>query len=453
MTTLATPPSTATFVEKLSQIVPPERIILDDARLDSLSKDFYWYSPVLEALLKDKKADVVVQPKSKGEIEQIIRLAFAEKMPVTMRGSGTGNYGQCIPLKGGLLIDMALFDEIYGIDTELGTINCAAGCRLGQMEPAARKVGWELRSYPSTWVKASVGGFVCGGSGGIGSITYGGLRENQVREMEILTMEAEPRTIVLTGQDIFQVMHAWGTNAIVVRVVMNLAPRVNWAQAAVAFDTLEQANDFCFALGENESIKKRLVTSFEWPIPSFFTPLLKWVPTGKPLAFFEIEDASLDRFKEWAGQAAGTVVFEQPFQEPRRGPLLSDYTWNHTTLWALKFDKSWTYLQCGTEPARWREQLATLKAKYGSDFLLHIEFVRTEGKVTVGFLPVVKYTTKENLQEMIDYCRSIGVGVANPHINNLEESGRWRADDAKVVAKRTYDPAGLLNPGKMRSVE
>jgi hypothetical protein len=51
---------------------------------------------------------------------------------------------------------------------------------------------------------------------------------------------------------------------------------------------------------------------------------------------------------------------------------------------------------------------------------------------------------------MIDFCASIGVSVANPHVNFLEASGRWRPDDAKRRAKELYDPRGLLNPGKMR---
>ena len=30
----------------------------------------------------------------------------------------------------------------------------------------------------------------------------------------------------------------------------------------------------------------------------------------------------------------------------RTRPLLSDYTWNHTTLWAMNTDPAYTYLQC-----------------------------------------------------------------------------------------------------------
>jgi hypothetical protein len=91
-----------------------------------------------------------------------------------------------------------------------------------------------------------------------------------------------------------------------------------------------------------------------------------------------------------------------------------------------------------------------LKSRYGNDFLLHIEFVRSGGVITPGAIPVVRYTDDQRLQGMIDFCGTIGVSVANPHVNFLEASGRWRPDDAKRKAKELYDPRGLLNPGKMR---
>jgi hypothetical protein len=50
---------------------------------------------------------------------------------------------------------------------------------------------------------------------------------------------------------------------------------------------------------------------------------------------------------------------------------------------------------------------------------------------------------------MIDFCRKIGVFVANPHVNNVEGGGRYRADNVQLLAKLRYDPKGLLNPGKM----
>ena len=119
------------------------------------------------------------------------------------------------------------------------------GLRLGALETEARKQGWELRMYPSTLVKASVGGFLAGGSGGIGSVTHGGLRDfDTVRAFEVVTMEEEPRVVLHEGAAVHEILHAWGTNGVLTRIWFALAPAVEWTQFTAAFDTYEQAFRF-----------------------------------------------------------------------------------------------------------------------------------------------------------------------------------------------------------------
>jgi hypothetical protein len=116
----------------------------------------------------------------------------------------------------------------------------------------------------------------------------------------------------------------------------------------------------------------------------------------------------------------------------------------------MKHDPTFTYLQCGFSATEARAQFAQLKARYGDDFLLHLEFSKqATGTVAPGSIPVVKFTTEERLNEMIDFCRSIGVFVANPHSNHVEGGGRYREDNVQLQTKYKYDPLGLLNPGKM----
>ena len=441
---------TSADLSALARVLPQEQIVTHPSQVESLSRDFYWYSPVLKRELSSRIAEAVVQPHSEAQLRDVIRFAFEHRIPLTVRGAGTGNYGQCIPTHGGLVVDLAYLDKVLEVTAD-GIARCEPAARLALIESTARQSGWELRCYPSTWVKASVAGFCAGGSGGIGSITWGSLRENgTVHSLTLLTMEAEPRRIRLSGSEIFRVLHAWGTNGIIVEVELRLAPRTCWAQLAVAHDTYAQSFDFIEALAHNDSFQKRLVSNFEWPLPSYFAPLQKWVPAQKALAFIEVADSQLERLAHVATSTGGKVVFTAPWTEIRRGAQLSDYTWNHTTLWALKADPSLTYLQCGFSPTRFREQLRQLKAKYGDDFLVHVEFVKSEGIYTPGTIPVVRYRSDEHLQELIEVCLGLGITVANPHVNHLEGSGRWRPDDEKLVAKQAYDPRGLLNPGKMR---
>ncbi|MGA7753440.1 MAG: FAD-binding oxidoreductase [Candidatus Sulfotelmatobacter sp.] len=425
------------------------RVITHPQVVERLSRDFYWYSPVLRKQLDGKVGDLVVQPLSADEIQKVLRYCQAEDVPVTVRGAGTGNYGQAVPLHGGVVLDLARMDRIESISD--GVAVCQPGVRLGALETEAKKHGWELRCYPSTIVKASVGGFLGGGSGGIGSVAHGGLRDfKTVRALEVVTMEAEPRIVLHEGEAVHDILHAWGTNGVITKIWLALTPAVEWSQCVVAFETFDAAFDFSERIATDESWNKRLVTTFEWPIPSFFTPVKQYAPSGKSLIFFLIASEQLPPLETAARQAGAEITYSGLYAGLRTLPLLSDYTWNHTTLWALKTDPAYTYLQCGFDPATVRDQMKQLRERFGNEILFHMEFMKNgSGQVIPGAIPLVYYTTEERLNEMISLCREIGVFVANPHVNNVEGGGRYRADNVQLLAKMRYDPKGLLNPGKM----
>jgi FAD/FMN-containing dehydrogenase len=428
------------------------RVITTPAVVERLSKDFYWYSPVLKRQLESKVGDVVVQPVDTDEVLTVARYAGEHGVPITVRGAGTGNYGQCIPLHGGIVLDLSLMDKLEEITAD-GVAVCQPGLRLAPLETEARKQGWELRMYPSTIAKASVGGFLAGGSGGIGSVAHGGLRDfDTVRAFEVVTMEAEPRVVLHEGAAVHEILHAWGTNGILTRIWFALTPAVEWSQFTVAFESYEEGFLYARGIAEGSEWTKRLVTVFEWPIPSFFTPVKQVVAPDKTLVLIMIERSQLDGLREAAESAGGEVTFTGAYTGPRTQPLLSDYTWNHTTLWAMKADPNWTYVQAGFSRERCMEQFRLLRARYGNEILFHIEFMKNgEGVVIPGGIPLVYFTTEERLNELIAYCREIGVFIANPHVNYLEDGGRFRGDNIQLKAKQKYDPRGLLNPGKMIS--
>ena len=247
-------------------------------------------------------------------------------------------------------------------------------------------------------------------------------------------------------------MHSWGTNGIITRIWLALTPAVEWTQCVVAFPTFDEAFTFSEQIAVSEAWTKRLITTFEWPIPSCFSPILQVTREGKSLIFFMIAAAQLEALQTAALQVSGEVTLAAPFTGLRTVPLLSDYTWNHTTLWAIKQDETFTYLQCGFNPATVRDQFAQLKEKFGDEILFHIEWMKNgAGTIIPGSIPLVRFTTEDRLNEMIDFCRSIGVGVANPHVNNVEGGGRYREDNVQLRAKYKNDPKGLMNPGKMAS--
>jgi hypothetical protein len=145
-----------------------------------------------------------------------------------------------------------------------------------------------------------------------------------------------------------------------------------------------------------------------------------------------------------------------PHHEPRRSPMLSDYTWNHTTLWAIAADERFTYLQSGFGD-NFRDQFRQLRTRFPGEILLHLEFMRGNsklgvfGKVSCGAIPLVRFTSAARLQEIIGYCTEIGVFTANPHTYYVEEGGRDFGFAAQCALKAENDPQGLLNPGKLKT--
>ena len=131
---------------------------------------------------------------------------------------------------------------------------------------------------------------------------------------------------------------------------------------------------------------------------------------------------------------------------------LYEYTWNHTTLQWLKSDRSITYLQCLFPHDRLIDSVREMWAMFPDEVLPHLEFIRFGGKVTCSALPIVRYTTEERLNEIIALHEKHGVMIANPHVYTLEDGSRHkRANADQFGFKQDVDPAGLLNPGKMRS--
>lgn len=449
---------------ELRVLLGAENVIESGDALETLSKDFYWYSPVLKRQLDDKRAEVVARPGTIAETAQAIAACFRAGVPIVPRGAGTGNYGQCVPLYGGVVIDLARLDKIHSVDG--GVVHAEAGARLGTIETVARAAGWELRCMPSTWVKSSLGGFFCGGSGGIGSITWGGINAgDNVKSVTVMTCEAEPKLIRLEERDALKALHTYGTTGFLVEIEMRLAPKVDYDQLIFSSADWDRLLTWTDEAARNNDWPKRLVTQFQWPTPSFFKPLVKFFRPGEHVSFLLV-DRTFTGPVVAAAEAAGLAcVYRQPLSDPPKPPFITDYTWNHTTLWAMKSDPAFTYLQAGFG-ANFREQFAELERRFPGEILLHLEWVAGNAKmmrsssatgglppsgIVVGGIPLLYYKSEARLNEILAACAEIGVGIANPHTFRLEEGGRHPNIADKRAFKAEVDPRGLLNPGKMKS--
>jgi FAD/FMN-containing dehydrogenase len=425
-------------------------VIDDPAQVKLKSRDFYWYSPILKPLLRDKSADLVLIPRDEAEVVRIARACARHRVPAVVRGGGTGNYGQLVPLQGGVVIEMTAMNAVRWLKPGLGRFE--AGARLIDIDTATRPQGWELRMHPSTKRMATIGGFIAGGAAGVGSITWGQLRDpGAIMGLRVVTMEEEPRILEFRGKDLAKVTHAYGTNGILTEVEMPMAPAWPWCDFIVTFPQFMQAARFGQALGEADGIVKNLASAMAWPIPTYFKPLRKFLPDGQSIVIALIAEPSLEAFKLLVQQHGGNITFERApgAADDEIGPLY-EYTWNHTTLQALKVDRTLTYLQSIFTPGKNLVQVDQMYALFGDEVMLHLEFQRRLGRVSCSALQVVRFTTPERLAEIMRIHEANGVRISNPHSYILEDKGPKVIDaDHQLAFKREADPYGLMNPGKM----
>jgi FAD/FMN-containing dehydrogenase len=202
------------------------------------------------------------------------------------------------------------------------------------------------------------------------------------------------------------------------------------------------------------------------PIPEYFTVLREALPAGCHAALMLVAASGEEAVRELVAAHGGSVSYRKDAAEVKASKrTLIEYCWNHTTLQALKLDKSLTYIQTRMDPAHQREQAIALHHLLTPEVMLHLEFIRlTNGQPTCSGLQIVRFSTEARLEALMQTFRDHGASVNNPHVYILEDGGKLRdmdrsavsaaqgmAVDAAVAMKQRFDPQGLLNPGKLRS--
>ncbi|HEY9697313.1 MAG TPA: FAD-binding oxidoreductase [Trichocoleus sp.] len=426
--------------------------IQDAGQVAKLSKDYYTYSPILQPLLDDKVAKMVVRPTSEAEVLKVAAVCVKHRIPLTVRGAGTGNYGQCVPLQGGVILDLTKMQAVRWVKPGIACVE--PGAKLSAIDKQTREQGWEIRMAPSTYRTATIGGFISGGSGGIGSITYGLLADRgNLHAVRVVTMEDEPRVIELRGDAVQKVNHAYGTNGIITELEIPLAPAYSWSELIVTFPDFMTAARFGQVLGDSDGLIKKLISIFAAPIPQYFNALRNCLTPESHCSFVMIAESCLEPFEELVKAFGGAIVYQKTAQEASKGVALGEFTWNHTTLHARSIDPSLTYLQTIFPADQELKLVEQMYHHFGDEVMMHLEFIRVQGAVIPAALQLVRYTTPERLFEIIQYHEDCGAFIANPHTYVLEDGGRKAIDPIQLQFKEMVDPYGLLNPGKMRAWE
>jgi FAD/FMN-containing dehydrogenase len=418
--------------------------------LKRLSQDRHDFSPLLTPLLSGCRAQLAVRVGSVDQVRQVAAACFQAKVPLTVRGAGSGNYGQCVPLAGGLVLDLGGLRQLRGLEADSQALWVEAGALLADIDAELLRHGRALRLAPSTWRSATVGGFIAGGSGGIGSLRWGFLRDpGNLLGLEVVTLEAEPRLLRLDAQASEPLNHAYGCNGILTALRLPSCEAVAWQQLVVGFADWDRALAAAQSLPTTALLLNALCL-LEAPI-ACRSPWPAGCPgaaAGEHRLLLLAAPDTLDVLPGWLARHGGELRWQAP-QGQSRGLPLRELTWNHTTLHWRAHHSDWTYLQL-LLPQPEGPVLAALRARWGLDVFWHLEAVRQQGAARLACLPLLRWRGKEDLRALLDDCRNLGALVFNPHALTVEDGGLGVVDGDQVAAKAAYDPEGLLNPGKLR---
>ena len=451
-----------TLDEFLADIAPIE-CNQNAAQVAVKSKDYFWYSPILTELLDGKVGDVIVTPRSEADVIKVAAACARHRINITVRGGGTGNYGQCVPMAGGIILDTTQLNRVLKI--EVGAVTCEAGILIADLEQAVRadqvvSGGQEILMYPSTRDIATIGGFIAGGYVGAGSVRNGILKdEGNVTMIRVVTLEETPRVIELHGADIQKVHHAYGTNGIITALALRLKPAIGWVHHIGLFESYSAALRFGCEATEaiGSSVDAFLITAVERRIAPYYTESFgERFPADKDAVFSMVNPAHLAAWRALLAKHGGTesmALSEQAVKAHNLHPAF-ECAYNHTTLMALKVDRSWTNLQT---VAPWQPGVGidiSLVEKqmhrWGDEVLQHHEFGRQYGGCVAFGLPLVSYLDKERLYEIMAEFEADGGMVFDNHVITIEDGGMKTIDTAQIDFKKVADPHGLMNPGKTR---
>ena len=173
------------LVEKLKNIIPEDRISTNETVLLNHSQD--------ESFHPANLPDVVVFPKEKQELVEILRFANENKIPVVPFGIGSGLEGQAIPIHGGITIDFQNMNKIIDINPSDLLVVVQPGVTRLQLNAELGKHGLFFPVDPGA--DATLGGMASTNASGTTTVRYGAMKDN-VRDLEVVQADG---SVIHTG--------------------------------------------------------------------------------------------------------------------------------------------------------------------------------------------------------------------------------------------------------------
>ncbi len=230
----------ANHIAELKTLVGADIIFQDAETLERHSKDYtedLSYPPQL-----------VVKPTQTEQVAALLKYCNQHLIPVTARGAGTGLSGGALAIHGGVCLSLEKMNRILDIDTENLQATVEPGLINEVLRQAVEAEGLFYPPDPASKGSCFMGGNVAHNSGGPKCVKYGTTKD-YVLNLEVVLADgsiiwAGANTLKnSTGYNLTQIMiGSEGTLGIVTKIVVRLIPKPKydlllWA----AFESAEMA--------------------------------------------------------------------------------------------------------------------------------------------------------------------------------------------------------------------
>lgn len=166
----------------------PGRVLTTDEQVAPFSGDS-------SRATADGRPLAVVTASSTDDVSQALRWASEHRVPVSVRGSGTGLTGGAVAYAGGLVVSLAGMTRILGVDAANRLADVEAGVVTAEIDRAATAYGLMYAPDPASYRESTIGGNIATNAGGLRCVKYG-VTADSIAGLEVVLASGE---VVRTG--------------------------------------------------------------------------------------------------------------------------------------------------------------------------------------------------------------------------------------------------------------
>lgn len=185
--------------------------------------------------------DFVIRPQNTYQVSRILRFCNEHQVAVTARGAGTGLSGGCSPVKGGVVLDMSGMNRLLELDIENQQVIVEPGMVAEALNSHLHPHGFFFPPDPGSMAMCTIGGMIANNSSGMRCVKYGTVR-NYVLDIEVVLADGR---VIHTGKKVLKSSAGYdltrlfvgseGTLGIITRAGLKIAPLPKTRKLILAF--------------------------------------------------------------------------------------------------------------------------------------------------------------------------------------------------------------------------